>query len=84
MSQVRTIIKYQIFLAGLLLVCYIYLVNSTIFQAVSRQNELEKLEEHQSVVVGLEQQYLQLSGNITLERAYALGFQDVESHLARQ
>ena len=90
MSVISQTIRYEdnrqrrlaltlLLLAGVLIACYIYLVNSTIFKAVSRQNDLDKLATLESKVVDLEQSYLELSSNITLERAYSLGFQNAES-----
>ena len=67
-----------LWLAAILIVCYIYLVYGTIFKAVSRENDLEQLATLESKVIALEQQYLTLSSGITLERAYALGFRETE------
>lgn len=68
-----------LWLAGILIACYIYLVYGTIYKAVSRENELSQVAALESKVVALEQQYLQLSSTITLERAQALGFHEVEA-----
>ncbi|MEA1929270.1 MAG: hypothetical protein U9M92_00040 [Patescibacteria group bacterium] len=63
----------------LLVAWYIYLVNSTIFGAVSRERQLGVLADLQSEVVALEGDYLGLANNISLEHARTLGFQDVDS-----
>ncbi|MEK7650535.1 MAG: hypothetical protein AAB364_01535 [Patescibacteria group bacterium] len=59
-----------------LFVLYICLVNSVVFNLVGRQRALDDLATRQSAVVSLETEYLALSGGVTLDRAYALGFHD--------
>lgn len=78
-SRQRHLAIGLLLLVGALIACYIYLVNSTIFKAVSRQNDLDKLAALESKVVDLEGAYLELSSGITLERAYSLGFNNAES-----
>ena len=72
-------VKALLLLAMILISCYIYLVYSTIYSAVSRQNDLDTLAALESKVVGLEAKYLGLTSDITLERARALGFHNVDS-----
>ncbi len=89
MTANTQVIKYRLnyrrlalgllWLAAILIACYIYLVYGTIFKAVSRENDLKQLATLESKVIVLEQQYLGLSSKITLERAYALGFHEAEA-----
>ena len=59
-----------------LLASYLYLVNSTVFNLVAREQLLATLSQTGNQVVALESEYLALSGSVTMERARALGFHD--------
>ena len=60
------------FLAVVLL--YGYFVNAAILNIVTRQHAAEELQGLQSVVADLESRYSTLRGEVTRERARALGF----------
>jgi len=63
---------FLIFIAG----SYLYLVNDLIFKAAEREN-LHRLSDRLTLEISaLENQYLTLAETVTLERAYALGFEE--------
>lgn len=74
-SRERIFRRFVLGVAALFVV-YLYLINSVVFNLVGRQRALDKLNERQIRVVGLETEYLALSNKVTLELARALGFQD--------
>ncbi len=63
-------------LVGLLLMAYIVLTMSLVFNAVLTGQTTERQNRLATQVTALESEYLQLSGEVTIERAYALGFRD--------
>ena len=67
-------------LLGVLFLCasfYMYFVNSTIHNVVTRQN-LEKESTQLTLKIGNEEfQYITMRNSITLPLAYSLGFKDV-------
>lgn len=60
----------------LLVIAYLYFINSMVFNAVARQKLVSEINTLQTQVVALETEYFSLSNNITLELAYNLGFRD--------
>ena len=64
---------------GALILAYIYLAQSVVFNVVSRQNVLEKSAKLQTQVVALETEYLALSNQVTVDLAHQLGFHDAAS-----
>jgi len=60
---------------------YSYLVGSIIFSVVARKDTEAKTREQRSAVGVLEVEYLKLAGQITLERAHALGFKEATSQV---
>ncbi len=74
--------KIFFILAGLvvfMLGTYVYFVNQTVWNVVSRQNATKTIHKVSSEVAVLEADYMNLSSTLTLEHAYALGFQEVNS-----
>ncbi len=74
--------KLFFILAGLavfMLGTYIYFVNQTVWNVVSRQNAVKSVHTASSEVALLEASYMSLSSTLTLEHAYELGFQEVKS-----
>lgn len=63
-----------VFLGG-----YVYFVNQTVWNIVSRQNATKEIAMISSEVASLEASYMSLSGSLTLDHAYALGFREVAS-----
>ncbi len=55
---------------------YVYLVNQTVMNIVERKSSEEKLSELSSKLNALEFSYINLEGNITLEKAEAMGLSD--------
>jgi len=58
---------------------YGYFVKQTIFNVVSRQNTVEKIQSISSELAVLESSYMSLSSSLTIEEAYAMGFDEVKS-----
>ena len=69
-------------LLGILFLCagfYMYFINTTIHNTVSRQN-LEKEASQLTLKIGSEEfKYITMRNGITLGLAYSLGFKDVEA-----
>jgi hypothetical protein len=65
--------------AVLFLGSYGYFVNKTVWNVVERQNVAKEIQKTSSEVAVLEASYMALSGTLTLDHAYALGFQEVET-----
>lgn len=67
-------------LLGILLLCtafYMYAINLTIHNVVSRQNLDNKASELTLSISSKEYTYITMRNNITLPLAYSLGFKDV-------
>ena len=79
MNQQQRLFWRVSFLTAGLLLGYLYLVNSVVFNVVTRQKALEQLASKQTAVVALEAEYLGLSNAVTLELAHQLGFRDASS-----
>jgi hypothetical protein len=62
-----------------LAVVYGYLVNVTIFNVANRAKVETQITQLNSRLGELEFEYLSLKSGVTLEKAYALGFKEVES-----
>ena len=58
---------------------YAYFVNQTVWNIVARQNATKEIAKVSSDVAELEASYMNLSGELTLDHAYALGFHEVKS-----
>ena len=58
---------------------YAYFVNQTVWNIVSRQNAVKEISKMSSEVAELEASYMGLSGTLTLDHAYQLGFYEVNS-----
>jgi len=72
-------------LAGFLLVIlglYIYLANNLIFEAAGRESLTRERGERVLAIGELEGQYLTLTQSMTIERAYALGFEEAGANLS--
>jgi len=72
--------KAFLVLAGLivsLLVLYVYFVNQTVWNIVSRQDLTKSINTISSDVATLESTYMTLSSSLTIDHAYALGFKDI-------
>lgn len=72
-------------LAGFLLVTlslYIYLVNNLIFEAAGREALIRERGERLLTIGELEGQYLTLTQSMTVELAYALGFEEAGTNLS--
>ncbi len=65
--------------AVLFLGSYGFFVNKTVWNVVARQNTVKELQKTSSEVAELEASYMNISGTLTLDHAYALGFQEVKS-----
>jgi hypothetical protein len=63
-----------VFLGG-----YAYFVNKTVWNVVSRQHAVKEISKISSEVAELEAAYMSLSGTLTLDHAYTLGFREVTS-----
>ena len=74
------LIRRFFYLLILLGAVYIYLINSMIFNAVSREKFSQQIDELTSQVATLESRYVALSGRVTLELARGLGFEDTANH----
>ncbi len=66
-------------IAFFVLCMYVYFVNQTVWNVVSRQNAVKTIHKVSSEVAVLEASYMKLSSALTLEHAYILGFQEVKS-----
>ncbi len=55
---------------------YIYLVNNLIFEAAGRESLTRERAQRVLAIGELEGQYLTLTQSMTIERAYALGFEE--------
>lgn len=58
---------------------YAYFVNQTVWNVVSRQNAVKSIHAISSEVAVLEASYMSLSSALTIEEAYAMGFDEVKS-----
>lgn len=63
---------------ALMVVLYIYFVNSIIMGVVARERMIAAIGDLRTEVTTLESRYVALASTITLDRAYALGLQEVE------
>lgn len=61
------------------LVAYVYLINQTVWNIVTRKNLTKEITEVSGQVAALESSYMTLSSSVTIDRAYALGFSEVDS-----
>ena len=66
-------------IALFMLLTYGYFVKQTIFNVVSRQNTVEKIQSISSELAVLESSYMSLSSSLTIEEAYAMGFDEFKS-----
>ena len=72
--------KAFLVLSGLivsLLVLYVYFVNQTVWNIVSRQDLTKSINTVSSQVATLEASYMSLSSSLTIDHAYDLGFKDI-------
>lgn len=58
---------------------YGYFVNQTVWNVVGRQNAVKSIHSISSEVAALEASYMSLSSALTIEEAYAMGFDEVKS-----
>lgn len=58
---------------------YVYFVNQTVWNIVSRQNAAKEISTVSSNVAELEASYMNVSGKLTLDHAYLLGFHEVKN-----
>jgi hypothetical protein len=65
-------------LSAFLLVAYVYLVNQTVWNVVSRQDSAKQVRDASSQVAALESSYMTSSSALTIDHAYLLGFQDIK------
>lgn len=65
--------------AFFMLATYVYFVNQTVWNVVSRQNAVKTIYKVSSEVAELEASYMSLSSSLTLDHAHALGFKEVLS-----
>ena len=65
---------------------YLYFLNNAILNVVKRKNVEQEITELNSRVIGMENKYISMESEISLERAVALGFHEVSKPLfvARQ
>lgn len=66
---------------GFVLMLYMYLVGSIIFGVIERKHIETSIREYKSSIAGLETEYPRLAGNITLSRAYELGFKEATNQI---
>jgi len=72
--------KAFLVLSGLivsLLVLYVYFVNQTVWNIVSRQDLTKSINGVSSDVATLEASYMALSSSLTIDHAYDIGFKDI-------
>lgn len=62
----------------LLVGAYGYMVNETVWNAFNRDQAEEQIVAMNSKLGDLEFQYMTLSNNVSIEKAYDLGFQDAK------
>lgn len=78
--------RLTLFILGSFVVCllgaYVYLVNSSVFNIVAREEAMERGSVYATELSVLESRYIELSGNITLPLAYTLGFSDASNKSA--
>ncbi len=85
-KTIQTIYPYERTIRGLLYLlvllggCYIYLINSIVFDAVAREQASQQSAALGSRVAQLESEQVALSGRVTLELAHQLGFEDTSNH----
>src|SRR6185436_12925338 len=75
----RRLFRVLACLVSVLVVGNLYLVSATVFRGVAREQATKALETQQGEMVTLETEYLNLSTNLTLDRALAMGFHDAAS-----
>lgn len=63
-------------LSAVILISYIYLVNNIIFNLATRTDVISEREQLTLTLSQLEASYLMMADNVTIERAYALGFEE--------
>lgn len=76
------VFKIEIGLLILALAGYIYFVNNFIFNVANRQALLRERERLELTISTFESQYLTITRTITIERAYALGFEEADVNTA--
>lgn len=66
----------------LILFCgaYVYFINTMILDVAGREKALASLSDLSSETAALEAKYVELSGRVTLDLAYGLGFQETGNH----
>jgi hypothetical protein len=67
------------FMLASLFIFYGYLVNRTVFNVVARERLQDEIADASTRISELEFQSITLKNSIDLERAYALGFNEVKS-----
>lgn len=72
---VRLMIAVLVLLVGL----YTYFVAAIVWDAANREKVLSQAGELSSAVSTLEAQYVNLSGKVTLDSAYGLGFREISN-----
>lgn len=75
----KNIFFILISLVGLFLLAYAYFISQTVSHIVARQNMTKQMSQMSSDVAVLESSYMTLSSALTMDHAYALGFNDVKS-----
>ncbi len=70
------LIAANITLAG----AYTYAVNSTVFNVVATDKAQKSLAYNNASIAELESKYISFSNNLTLDFAYAEGYQDASGH----
>lgn len=58
---------------------YLYFLSTTVMHVTMRQQSERKLSDMTANIATLESQYVDLTSNINIEHAYALGFKDTTS-----
>ena len=74
---------FWLFLAVIVscLIFYTYCVTSTIHHIVARNESRQKITQINSRMSAEEFEYIKLKGEVTLERAHALGFHEVDNKI---
>jgi len=63
----------------ILLCMYVFFVNQTVWNVAARQDTFNKINSFSGEIAALETEYMNESASLTLERAYAMGFQEASS-----
>lgn len=64
----------------LLLGTYVYFVNQTVWNVVSRQNAVKEMQNLSSEIAALETSYMKSLSALTIEEAKLLGFKEITSN----